>query len=57
MITRSKKKLLDNDNKGGNGDNNNDEIDEYGNLKDLIDYDCNEDFDRDDVGGRNVNHC
>ena len=47
MITRSQKKLLENDSKGGNGNNNdNDELDEYGNLKGFIDYDCNEDFDR-----------
>ena len=46
MITRSKKKLIDKqDNKPP--DNDDDEIDENGNLKGFIDYDCDEEFDND----------
>ena len=51
MKTRSKKdkgKSQDSDNRGGdNSDDEYDEIDEYGNLKGLIDYDCDEDYDKD----------
>ena len=54
MKTRSKKdkdkdkdKSQDNDNKGGdNSDDEYDEIDEHGNLKGFIEYDCDEPFDK-----------
>ena len=48
MITRSKASTLSFDNDLINDDNCS-EIDEHGNLKDFIDYDCNEDFDRDEL--------
>ena len=45
MITRSKQKLLDFD--PPNNADDNDEIDEQGNLKGFIDYECDEGFDND----------
>ena len=45
MITRSKQKLMELDQP--NHPNDNDELDDQGNLKDFIDYDCDEDFDND----------
>ena len=45
MITRSKQKLMEIDQP--NQPNDNDELDDQGNLKDFIDYDCDEDFDND----------
>jgi ATP-dependent Lon protease len=61
MITRSKiknnKKDSDsdsdteiiNDNENNDNENIEDDIDEYGNIKNLIDYDCNEPFDRSEL--------
>ena len=47
MKTRSKKSKDNDDNKGGdNSDDEYEEVDEYGNLKDFIDYDCEEPFDK-----------
>ena len=44
---KDKEKNQNNDNKGGdNSDDEYDEIDEYGNLKGFIDYDCDEPFDK-----------
>ena len=48
MITRSKKPIINNI-PFGNNDNNDDkddDVDEYGNIKGLIDYECEEDFDK-----------
>ena len=47
MITRSQKKLEDINKPKPNkkNDDNFDDIDEHGNIKDLIDYDCNDDYD------------
>ena len=45
MITRSKNKII-NDNNHNNDNSNDDDdndIDEYGNIKGLIDYDCDDD--------------
>ena len=44
MITRSKSKLLELE---GINPFDDDDIDETGNLKGLIDYECNDDFDND----------
>ena len=50
MITRSKKSITNGTPSGdNNNDNNNDDtddVDEYGNIKGLIDYECDEDFDK-----------
>ena len=45
MITRSKKKEMES--QPPNNAGNNDDIDEQGNIKGLIDYTCEEDFDND----------
>ena len=45
MITRSKKKEMES--QPPNNAGNNDDIDEQGNIKGLIDYTCDEDFDND----------
>ena len=48
MMTRSKKKLNESSipPKQNKPDDFDDEIDEHGNLKDFIDYDCDEPFDK-----------
>jgi len=44
-FTRSKNKLSENNENKDNIENFNNELDEYGNLKDFIDYDCDDDYD------------
>ena len=48
MTTRSKNKLNESSSplKQNKPDDLDDEVDEYGNLKDFIDYDCDESFDK-----------
>ena len=46
MITRSKNKLNESSPKQNKPDDFDNEIDEHGNLKDFIDYDCDEPFDK-----------
>ena len=50
MTTRSKKNNNDiintSNNPNDNIDKDLDDVDEYGNIKDLIDYDCDDEFDR-----------